>query len=209
MVTIVAAFVGPVIGILLAGLVGNRVAFQWDVRKRRTELDLDSLHEFYKLYGEFFALLKLWDCYKRRASGKPTEPGALDRVLVRATDAEGRLEALLLKVSSERKLGDAERDLFGAFRQGYQTLRESAREDLPVNWTGSNFAPYAAFKDLASAISQLLSSDAGCRWEAIDSPESVESFRVITSNVYEFPGKPKTDDHKPWPEVARRRVRAS
>jgi hypothetical protein len=208
-ITIVAAVLGPVIGIVLAGLVGNKVAFQWDVRKRRTELDLDSLHGFYKLYGEFFALLKLWDCYKRRADGKPTEPAVLDRFLVRATDSEGRLEALLLKVSSERELGEAERDLFGAFRQGYQTLRESAREDLPVNWTGSNFAPYAAFKELASAISQLLSSDANCRWEAIRSPESIESFRVITSNVYEFPGEPKTVEHKPWPEVAQSRVRAS
>jgi hypothetical protein len=200
MTTIIAAVVGPLVAILLAGLVGNKLAFAWELRRKQRDLDLNSLHEFYRLYGEFFALLKLWDSWKRRAD--KTEPVALERIVERATTAEGQVEALLLKVSAERTLGENEQDLLGAFRQGYQTLRESMRQDKTIDWNYSNYEPYAAFKGLACAISQLLSTERDISWNEAKSQVAMSSFRKITSNAYEFPRAGRLGGGKPWTKVA-------
>jgi hypothetical protein len=199
---IAAAVLGPVIGLGLAWLVGNRLAFKWELRRKYRELDVESLQEFYSLYGEFFALLKLWDSWKRRVDTQATDEAALQQILKRATDAEGRVEALLLKIASERKLGEPEQDILGAFRQGYQTLRESVREDRSVDWNYSNYEPYASFKALACAISNLLSADRPVRVERAAPESSIQAFRQITSNAYENPRPGRTGGSKPWVGVA-------
>ena len=205
MTTIVAAVLGPAIAVGLAWLVGNRLSFKWDLRRKYRELDVESLQEFYRLYGEFFSLLKLWDSWKRRAIPDTTDQPALDHILERATNAEGRLEALLLKIASERELGIAEQDILGAFRQGYQTLRESMREDRAVNWNYSNYEPYAAFKVLACAISNFLSADRPVNLRQVPSESSVRSFRQLTSNAYEYPRAGRVGGDKPWMSVAEKR----
>jgi hypothetical protein len=200
----VAAVLGPAIAVGLAWLVGNRLSFNWDLRRKYRELDVESLQEFYRLYGEFFSLLKLWDSWKRRADTDPTDQTALGHILERATNAEGRLEALLLKVASERELGGAEQDVLGAFRQAYQTLRESMREDRAVNWNYSNHEPYAAFKALACSISNFLSADRPLNLRPVASDSSVRAFRQLTSNAYEYPRAGGTGGDTPWVRVAER-----
>jgi hypothetical protein len=56
---IVKALIGPVVAVGLAWLVGNRLSSEWALRQRRRENSLASVAEFYRLYGEFFALWKL------------------------------------------------------------------------------------------------------------------------------------------------------
>jgi hypothetical protein len=199
---IIAAVLGPVVALALAGLIGNELAARSDRRRKLRDLDLDSLHEFYRLYGEFFALLKLWDSWKRTGYTASADRPAFDRILERATNAEGRVEALLLKVASERKPDAVEQDLLGAYRQGYQTLRESIRDDRSVQWNRSSYEPYAAFKGLACAISQLLSTDREVHWSQIESEEAINAFRQITNNTYELAREGRAGGQTPWVGVA-------
>src|ERR1700722_19702542 len=58
---IIAAFVAPVLTLGLAWLVGNSLTTRWDTVKKQAELDLAAMEQFYKIYGEFFAVWKLWE----------------------------------------------------------------------------------------------------------------------------------------------------
>ena len=204
MTALVAAVVGPVVALGLAWLIGDRLSFQWELRRKYRELDVESLQEFYRLYGEFFALLKLWDAWKRRGQAEATDEAALQQILQRATDAEGRVEALLLKIASERHLDANQRDVLGAFRQGYQILRESMREDRAVEWNYANYEPYAAFKTLACVISNLLSSNRPLRSQPTSAESSIQAFAQITSHAYENPRPGRTGGTTPWMNIAER-----
>lgn len=201
---IIAAVVGPIVALAVAGLVGNELAARSERRRKLRDLDLDLLHEFYRLYGEFFALLKLWDAWKRRGNSAATDPDGFGRILERSANAEGRVEALLLKVASERTPTCSEQDLLGAFRQCHQSLRESVGRDEAVEWNRANFEPYAAFKALACAVSQLLSSERSAHWDQLEPREAIDAFRQVTSNTYEGGRPDRPDGPTPWVTVATR-----
>jgi uncharacterized protein with ACT and thioredoxin-like domain len=48
--------------LLLGWLVGTRITSRWEEDKKRRELRLEALSRFYELYGEFYAVWKLWAC---------------------------------------------------------------------------------------------------------------------------------------------------
>ncbi len=50
-----------VVTLLLGWLVGVRITAAWTLRQKRRELELSAAHELYRLYGEFFAVWKLWN----------------------------------------------------------------------------------------------------------------------------------------------------
>ena len=70
--------------------------------KKQTELDLAAMEQFYKIYGEFFAVWKLWDDAIQQNSGKRNE------LFERIAGAEAQLEALILRISCQRSLTEDE-----------------------------------------------------------------------------------------------------
>jgi hypothetical protein len=110
-------------------IVGNALTARWDLYKKRRELDLASLDKFYNLYGEFFEIWKSWNTIVRQ---KIAAPSSLTderwNLLQRAAGSEGRLEALLVKITSERELNRSEVEVLACLRQAHQSLRESIRD---------------------------------------------------------------------------------
>lgn len=156
---VIAAFTA-IVGSLLAWFVGNQVTYRWDERKRRRESDLAALSTFYESYGKWFATWKLWDASKRfpRTTSPPQD--VKWRLLERASEVEGALEALLVKLASERSLNQDDRLQLACFRESYQCLRERIREDKPLGWLATGESQeareYRAFKGLSEYVAYLL-----------------------------------------------------
>ena len=125
MIKAVPNLVVALLTLSLGWFVSNRITARWDERKKRRELDLIALGAFYEIYGQFFAIWKLWSGARK---GLPEDDEFRREVLERSAEAEGRLESLLVRVASERNLSDRDCTLLGCFRQGFQSLRESIRE---------------------------------------------------------------------------------
>src|SRR4051812_46069201 len=85
----------------LGWLVGLRLTARWDERKKRRELELLALGAFYEAYGQFCAIWKSWD-------GAPDSLRQDDpfqsEMLRQAAEAEGKVESLLVRLTSERPL---------------------------------------------------------------------------------------------------------
>lgn len=193
LVKVVPALSVAVTTLALGWFVGNRVTARWDLRKKHRELVLANIEEFYRLYGEFFATWKLW-------ANLGKERGELRRELLqRAAVSEGRLEALLVKLSVECRLSDVDRDLIGCFRQAYQCLRESIRDDSLLRtggqerayWDHGEAPPYLAFKALAVHVASTLVND---DWRTADQA-GFASLRVITDNRFESTWVQQTYHH--------------
>ena len=101
------------------------------------------MEQFYKIYGEFFAVWKLWDDAIQQNSGKR------DELFERIAAAEAQLEALIVRISCQRALTEDEIHVTGAFRQAYQTLRKCMKHGQSLSgdhgWNASNATPYAAW----------------------------------------------------------------
>jgi hypothetical protein len=101
----------------------------------------------------------------------------------RACVAEGGMEALFVKLASERHLNEKEIEILGRFRQGYQTLRETIWGNEPIPWSESGHPEYLSFKHLACNISLLLSSKLSFRLP--NASNASAAFDRITSNEWE------------------------
>lgn len=77
-------------------------------------------------------------------------------MLDRACEAEGSLESTLVRLACERSLGARDVELLGRFRQLYQRLRESIRDDRPLAWDHAEHPEYVAFKTLAPQVAALI-----------------------------------------------------
>jgi hypothetical protein len=78
-------------------------------------------------------------------------------LLARACAIEGRNEAILVKVATERDLDlEALNDL-GLFRQAVQRLRESIRDNVEVPFSSRGHA-YAFFNELAGKVGLIVAS---------------------------------------------------
>jgi hypothetical protein len=170
--------------------VGNRLTAKWDERKKRRELDLQALGAFYAVYGQFFALWKLWS---GAPAGLPDHDMFRRGVLEQVAAAEGELESLLVRLATEQNLSERDCVLLGCFRQGFQSLRQCVKADVllrsqvvrpgteeivSVPWGGSEAPPYLAFKALSGHVADLVS-----RGSAGTKPEKAFlALREITDN---------------------------
>lgn len=111
-------------GTLTAGwLVTQRISADRDLYRKRRELDLAAVTQFYSTYGECFAISKIWTTYPRVSTdgagvtvqAPPEERRAL---LKRASAMEGALEALLVKFAVERRTEEEDRVILARFREG-------------------------------------------------------------------------------------------
>lgn len=148
----------------LGWLLGNGIASRWEEVKERRALELAALERFYQLYGEFYALWKLWSIHKSPTylSDYERDPSTVWRLLERAAEVEGGFESILVRLTQERRLDATDVQELARFREGYQCLRESIREDKALDWKanpskGEPAHKYGEFKRLASHVAHLLS----------------------------------------------------
>ncbi|GAA3077375.1 hypothetical protein [Streptosporangium carneum] len=168
----------------LAWLIGSQITYRWDDVKRRRELDLAAVESFYRAYGSFIEVWRLWNAHKRRSEQVAAPADMQWQCLQRAAAVEGSLEAILIKIVLERRLTKDDRLLLGCFRQAYQSLRESVREDRELKWYARKddyeaHRRYRAFKALAVYSARLLQTNS-TRWligtRRTDIPSSEESI---------------------------------
>jgi len=178
------AVITSLIALSLAWFVGNRITVRWALRQKRREMYLAVAAEFYRLYGEFFAVWKLWNYLKREGVIRPSAvPDAQYKLLERACAAEAGVESIIVRLCAERNMSESDVRTLGSYRQAYHRLRESIREGLPIPWSSSDHREYLAFKTLASHVAAIMSR----RDETtLPNPESVASHLTqITSNEWE------------------------
>jgi hypothetical protein len=156
----------------------------WSERQKRRELELSLANSFYSHYGEFRTVWRLWNWYLHTlASNADAFCKTRSEILDRACRAEGGMEAVLLKVASERNLDDAARRNLGNLRQAFQVLRERIEEGLPVSYGASEHEDYLEFKRLATWFGTLLAAGPAATVPHAD--EAYDAFREITHNKYE------------------------
>jgi len=168
----------------LGWFVGSRISSHWTFIQRRKELDLETAQSFHKLYGEFFAVWKLWNYYIRDIGPEAFPEASRWELLNRACTAEGNVESLFVRLSSERKLSSNELELLGKFRQAYQQLREAIRDNEALMWDKSTHAGYLAFKDLGARVAFLILSENYRK--STESSDVAHALQQITSNQWEY-----------------------
>src|SRR4051812_4936981 len=119
---------------VLAWLIGTRITYRWDEVKRRRELDLAAVASFYRYYGAFLKVWRIWNSHKIGSAFCPAPADVQWQCLQSASEVEGDLEGLLVKIASERRLTDRDLELLGCFRESFHCLRECIREDKPLAW---------------------------------------------------------------------------
>jgi hypothetical protein len=163
----------------LGWVIGKRLTVLWSRKQKENEQDLEAARDFHQLYGEFFALWKLWN-YSLGDPGSQAVPGTSRwELLDRACSSEGKLEALFVSVAaSQRSLANDEIETLGRFRQRYQQLREVIRDNVPLKWDHAEHPEYVEFKTLAPQVAAIIVRSGRVRQELL---------LKITSNVYEVP----------------------
>src|SRR4029077_5424295 len=109
--------------IVATGLVGAGLTYFWNIQLRHRELDFKAASRFHALYGEFFAVWKLWNYSARAGHIQDDRDERRWSLWERACAAEAGIEATFTELVASRKLAEAEIQDLGQFRQIYQTLR--------------------------------------------------------------------------------------
>ncbi|MDD2340676.1 MAG: hypothetical protein PHG79_10600 [Methanosarcina sp.] len=174
----VISLVVTLITLLLGWIVGNKIAYNMSINQKRREIELDQLNQFFQLYGEFFSI---WKLYNYLFDNKLVNNDICIELLKRASDAEAGIEAILLKIASDKKLSDEDTKTLGCFRQSYQLLRESIRDKKRINWNSSNHEQYKSFKTLSCKVAHILSENDKGPTEK----ETIDNFCEITNNKWE------------------------
>jgi hypothetical protein len=167
----------------LGWVVGQRLSNYWSYLQKHKEIDLSAAQDFHRLYGEFFAVWKLWNYYIRDVGATTLTGASRWELLKRACDAESLVESLFVKLASERILPSTDWDRLGKFRQGYQTLREAIRDNQPLRWDSSTHPEYIAFKRLAIEVAMLIQT--GVTSQSSVLADHVRGLLEITSNRHE------------------------
>ena len=138
---------------------------------------------FHNLYGEFFAVWKLWNYYVRDIGPEAFPGGSRWKLLERASAAEGSMEAILIGLASKNRRSPTSLVVLAKFRQLYQQLRESIRNNRALDWDSSDHPVYMAFKQLTPVISYMIRTG-----KAVDdaiSSRQTEAWLEATHNKYE------------------------
>jgi hypothetical protein len=181
--SLIGTLLAPVVTLLTAWAIGYRLAARWSLWQKRREQTLTTTGDFYRLYGEFFAVWKLWE---NAVKHQNTAGGLDDRgwnLLNRAVAAEAGMETMMVRLASERILPDPDLATLGRFRQAFQSLREMIREGKKLDWNSSEHKKYRGFKELAISVSRLVSTVDVSPIPTADHAQ--ESLKIITSNIWE------------------------
>lgn len=171
------------LGVFATGLVGAGFGFWWNLQLKRRESDLATLKIFHELYGEFFAVWKLWNYYVRDIGPDAFPDASRWGLLERASAAEGAMEAILIGLASKHRLSPTSLTALGQFRQLYQQLRESIRYNLALEWDDSGHPVYMAFKRLGPVIAYMIRT--GRNVDGMTSKLQTEAWLQVTHNKHE------------------------
>lgn len=164
--------------------IGQRIIAFWDIRKKRQELDIGTATQFHKLYGEFKEVSRLWRTFTYTGRGKKltfTKTVPLE-LLRRAAAAEGGVEAIIVKLATERRLKEEDIETLGLFRQAYQKLREAIRAKEPLEWT-YNTREYTLYNNLAGKTACIIStSKTKRRCKMAESPKILQKITKIQAD---------------------------
>lgn len=178
---VIKAILNVIVAVITLGLgwfVGHRLTVYWAIRQKQRELELSALNDFYNLYGEFFAIWKLWAYCNAPDEDMKLSDTTRWSLLERACIAEGKLEAIFVMLSSERTLKDHDIETLGKFRQAYQQLRESIRDNKDLGWWSQDHPEYLSFKHLAYLTACIILSGRSRERKG-------EVLTKITSNSWE------------------------
>ncbi len=150
--------------------------------KKLTERDVAALTAFQEIYGEFFSTWKVWE-------NSECDDTVADRLLPMTATLEGRYEALLVMLCSDRILSDDDTRVLGAMRQGLQQLRNAIEDRTYLAWWSSEAESYRSLKLLASHVAVLLRPRViGWAGRSPDRPNATAATRALwaaTSNEFE------------------------
>jgi hypothetical protein len=190
----ISPVVAALLAVLGAAVVTIRVSDQYEQRRKQREFDQETMRkqrefdqetmrELASLYGQIFAIWKEWDTLCRFRELEPP-PGAAWSLLGEAADAEGRLEALLIRIAADRPLHDPDdiRTLAG-LRQSFKVVRKAIRENEPLEWRSAIDRQYAALKAYAASTAALVAAERAGPTPTAATARAV--FQKITSDEYE------------------------
>jgi hypothetical protein len=181
--------------LLFTWFVGYRIIARWDKRKKQQELDIAISTQFQQLFGEFKEISKLWEVfynqrYQNQNKSLDLPAQKWEELLKRATTAESKLEAILVKLATEWHLSQAETKYLGLFRQGFQQLRESIRDDRAPTFEYKVNPEYHLFNELVCEVANIVSERRS--WKQVPSQEAKRNL----GEIVEFGGAD-------WPEAVR------
>jgi hypothetical protein len=140
-------------------LIGQRMVAQWQMRNKRKELEIASAAVFQQMYGEFKDIWRVWKIVRNPSQYAMSPPAdARFDLLKRATAAEAKVEALVVKLAVERTLKPEEIEKIALFRQGYQRLRQRIRDNKEMEYNYKD-PEYRLFNDLATRFAGILLSE--------------------------------------------------
>lgn len=135
----------------------------WDEKKKRRELDMAAVNQFQRFYGEFKTIWRLVRTYhnsfkaeEKNKLPQPTDADYIWKLMDRASKVEGDLEALLVKVATERRLNDTNANDLGLYRQACQKLREAIKKGKSEYFQRDS-EEYYLFDELSCEFLKILS----------------------------------------------------
>jgi hypothetical protein len=170
---------------LLAAIIGAGVAAN-TILRRRGEMLLAAQERLYELYGEVITIWRLWNSVAEGVTplmNDDNKEQVRRQLYDRAVVANGRVEAILLKLTSEQEMDERTLDMVGKFRQAFAATRKHIRRNQPLPWYSSESPDYVAFKRLGAFISHLVVTERPGR--RISAERAIWQFRVVTSNYFE------------------------
>lgn len=187
------------IGLLGAWIVGNAITAKWQLIQKRKELELQLAQNFYKYYGEFFAIWKVWhqliEDTGETAIVLPSQAipeQSRYKLHELAAAMEGGVESTLLKVSSEIRLNPEDLSNLGNLQQAFSVVRYCIRHRMTVPYFSSGDEHYSELKRLSTSFGVLLArpfkNNPFSIFSSISVPsdqEANDAWVEITSNKYE------------------------
>lgn len=165
--------------LVVTWLLGQRILAYWEIRKKRKELDIVTATQFQQLYGEYKEVWRLWKVFRNPPDKRMTFPENTQwELLKRATSAESKFEAIIVKMATERVLTQTEARNIGLLRQGFQKLRESIRDGKYFDYSHKT-PEYILFNNLACEVATTISSDR--KKELTEASEASSNFINVTN----------------------------
>jgi hypothetical protein len=163
-----------VVAALLAILAAYGFTRRYEQRAAQRERDSAGAEEFYRAYGNLFAIWKEWDAHTDKGARK-AQPADQAAFLARVADAEGQLEAFLVRLTLERGF-DVDGDeviVLWCFRRACKVVRYSVRRNKQVPWfrapgddppeREAGHLHYKMFKRLTVEVAAMIADGSGGR----------------------------------------------
>jgi hypothetical protein len=176
-----------VITLALGWLVGQRLTINWNLVQKHRETEIENIHQFHLVYGEFRELSKTWRLVKKDEAVTETErPGIRWMLLTRACALESKVESINIKLATEKIIRDDENlRALGLFRQAIQRLRESVRDET-ITPSSSRGIDYEYFNHLVARVATLIScAPEGPRPDAERSSKQLSKIANVTLQKFD------------------------